>query len=369
MSDEAEVVEEAIETPEIPDVLDMSDSDVENMDITSLEAPESSVEDDTDSDDADVEESDESVLEEPEEASEDTDTVYDGETEESTEEVKTEEKSEEESTVDYKQEYEKILAPFRANHKEIKVDSVDDAIALMKMGANYNKKMAGLKPNLKLVKMLDNNGLLDEEKLSYLIDLSKQNPEAINKLIKDSGIDPLDVDTEKTNEYKPNTYTVDDAEVELDQVLSEITETATGKDTLDIVGNKWDNASQKVLVKSPQIIKIINDHRASGVFDKITKVIESERMLGRLSGVTDLEAYKQVGDAIQAQGGFDTQPAKETEMNNPTAKVKEDPKLKDRKKAASSTKRTVSKKSKQSDFNPLSLSDEEFEKIASSQYM
>ena len=87
----------------------------------------------------------------------------------------------------------------------------------MQMGANYNKKMAALKPNLKLLKLLENNGLLSEEKLSFLIDLDKKNPDAITKLVKDSGLDPLEMDVSKSD-YKPNTYTVHDREVELDSV-------------------------------------------------------------------------------------------------------------------------------------------------------
>ena len=60
----------------------------------------------------------------------------------------------EESAVDYKTEYERLLAPFKANGRDISVKGVDDAITLMQMGANYNKKMAALKPNLKLLNFI-----------------------------------------------------------------------------------------------------------------------------------------------------------------------------------------------------------------------
>lgn len=84
------------------------------------------------------------------------------------------EKEPTEQSVNYEQEYKRILAPFKANGKEVEVKSVDDAITLMQMGANYQKKMAALKPNLKILKILENNGLLDEGKLSFLIDLDKR---------------------------------------------------------------------------------------------------------------------------------------------------------------------------------------------------
>ena len=210
-----------------------------------------------------------------------------------------------EQPVDYEAAYKQLTAPFKANGREIQVQSVEDAVALMQMGANYNKKMAALKPNLKLMKLLENNGLLNEEKLSFLIDLEKKNPDAISKLIKDSGVDPLDLDASNAGAYKPTRHTVDDRELELDAVLDEIQETPSYTRTLDVVSNQWDASSKNVIANSPQVLKVINSHVQSGVFDLIVKEVEREKMFGRLSGLSDIEAYRQVGDAIQARGGFD----------------------------------------------------------------
>ena len=71
-----------------------------------------------------------------------------------------------EGELDYKAVYSRIMAPFKANGRDIEVKSVDEAITLMQMGANYNKKMAALKPNMKVLKLLERNQLLDEERLS-----------------------------------------------------------------------------------------------------------------------------------------------------------------------------------------------------------
>lgn len=276
--------------------------------------------------------------------------------------------------VDSETELKKLFAPFRANGKEMQIDNVEDAIHLMQMGANYNKKMAGLKPNLKLIKMLENNDLLDEGKLSYLIDLNKKNPEAIKKLIKDSGIDVDDINTDddKESEYKPNTYTVDDGEIELDNVISEIKDSPAFKKTMDIVGNKWDEPSKQVLAGSPGIIKVINEHVELGVYDKIMVIVERDRMLGKLKGLSDLQAYKMVGDAVNANGGFKTAPKKtddSTTIKDDDNKSKKDKERKDRKKSASSTKSSSNKKPAKETYNPLDLPDDEFEKIATSKYM
>ena len=280
----------------------------------------------------------------------------------------------EESAVDYKTEYERLLAPFKANGRDISVKGVDDAITLMQMGANYNKKMAALKPNLALLKMLENNGLLSEEKINFLIDLEKKNPEAINKLIKDSGIDPMDLDAEKASGYKPTTYRVDEREVELDSVLDEIQETPSYNRTLEIVSKEWDAKSKQTIADSPQLLKVINSHVQSGIYDLISKEIESERVFGRLNGLSDIEAYRQIGDTIQARGGFDhlgrqgQQAPVKPVVVQPKPKVADEDKIKEKKRAASSTKPAAASTAPK-DFNPLSLSDAEFNKLIKSDYL
>ena len=291
--------------------------------------------------------------------------------EEKTEAEKQKEKAEKETqAVDYEAEYKRLLAPFKANGREIQVKSVDDAVALMQMGANYNKRMAALKPNLKMLKLLENNGLLSEEKIGYLIDLEKKNPAAINKLVKDSGLDPMDLDAEKAGEYKPKIHSVDDREIDLDTVLDEIQETPTYTQTLEIVSKKWDGASKQTIASTPQLLKVINDHVANGIYDLINQEVERERMFGRLNGLSDIEAYRRVGDAINARGGFNHlvsnqgKPNQEPVVVQPKPKAPADDKLNEKRRAASSTKPANVSTAAASDFNPLALSDEEFSKLA-----
>lgn len=284
-----------------------------------------------------------------------------------------EKKPSEQSLVDFEAEYKRLLTPFKANGHDITINSVDDAIQLMQMGANYNKKMAALKPNLKLMKTLENNGLLEEGKISYLIDLVNKNPEAINKLVKESGINPMDLDVEKAGDYKPKIHTVDDREMELDTVLDDISSTASYNRTLDIVSTKWDGASKQVLADQPQLLKVINEHVQRGIYDVISKEVERERMFDRLNGMSDIAAYRYIGDAIQARGGFDhlsnsqSKPAAKTGVVVPKPKVDDDA-LKDKRRAASSTK-LAGPAAQAKDFNPLALSDAEFSKLVSNKYV
>lgn len=281
--------------------------------------------------------------------------------------------------VDYKAEYEKLMKPFKANGRDIQVSSVEDAIALMQMGANYNKKMAALKPNMKLMKMLENHDLLSEEKLNYLIDLSRKDAGAINKLIKDSGIDPLSLDTEKAEGYTPKSYKVDEREIELDMVLEQIQHTQAYPKTLEVVSKQWDPASRQVVANSPQLLKIINDHVDRGIYDVISAEVERERIFGRLNGLSDIEAYRQVGDAIQARGGFDHLVQKRTEQGQqtparpvvvqPKPKSADDSKLREMRKAASTSKPASASATPAMDFNPLALSDEDFSKLVQPKFL
>lgn len=348
--------------------LDMSDEDIMSYDPSKLEDKEEVLDEPEEEVVSEEEESEEDVVEDStEDESDDSKTeTVDSDTTVDVEDEVTETKEEvtDTDTIDYKAEYERLTQSFKANGKEIAVANVDEAISLMQMGANYNKKMAALKPNLKLLKLLENNKLLDEEKLSYLIDLDKKNPEAITKLLKDSGIDPLDVDLEKDSEYKPNTYTVHDKELELDEVLANLQDTPTYGQTLDIVGNKWDGPSKQIVADNPQLLTLINDHVARGIYAVISKEVERERLFGRLNNVTDLEAYKIVGDNLEANGAFDhlNPVQKQVVKVAPLTKKAPDPKLVSKKRAASSTQKTAPSKLPD-DFNPLGMSDEEFGKL------
>ena len=389
MADAAEVLPEEEMNP-----LNMSDDEVDALmareevadpepkeEESTEEKAEAAVEPDADNasdeEEADDEEHSEAEADEKEEGDEESESESESDNDTAEPESKDTSDSDGDTTepsdpaVNFEAEYNKILKPFRANGKDIKVDNVDEAITLMQMGVNYTTKMAGLKPSLKIVKMLENNDLLDEAKLTFLIDLDKKNPDAVAKFMKDSGINPLDIDVEAETAYKPNTYTVNDKEVELDTILSDMEGKDGYSDTIDLISNKWDDSSKRDILNEPAVIDVLRGHVVSGIFKQIDSVVQKERALGKFVGVSDLHAYKQVGDAIQARNGF-AQQAPPPELETPAAKVvakKIDPKLKSRKKAASSTKTSPKQADVNKEFNPLSMSDEDFDKLALDKYL
>ena len=264
---------------------------------------------------------------------------------------------------DYESAYKKVSEPFKANGVDMQVKDPQDMIRLMQMGANYQKKMGQLKPNLKLIKMLENNELLDEARLNNLIDLSKKNPQAITKLIKESSLDPLEIDKDAPNDYQPNNYSITDKEYELDRVLDEIKTTSTFDKTIDVLTKDWDAESKTTVSDNPEIISVINTHMSNGVFDQVNTVMQREKTFGKLDGIPDVEAYRQIIEHMH-KSGLIVDPR---DNINPASKVssktdeKADADRDKKRKAAAPVKQTTTKKAP-TDDNFLGLSDEEFMK-------
>lgn len=273
---------------------------------------------------------------------------------------------------DYKSFYEKIMAPFKANGKTIELKDPAEAISLMQMGANYTRKMQDIQPHRKVLLMLQNNDLLDEGKLSYLIDLDKKNPEAIKKLIKDAGIDPLEIDVETDAAYQAGNHQVSDREVAFRTVLEDIGSSDTGRETIKTINDTWDAASKEAMWENPEILTIIQQQRETGIYTRIADEIDRQRTLGKIRPETPfLEAYKMVGDAIVAanqgangQNGLTPEHPAKTEpqvIATRAATPKPEVENNDRANAAAITKAAPSGDKKI--VNPLALSDDDFMKL------
>lgn len=378
---------DSVESGEPVDVLSMSDEQLESLDSDALAALEEqavaslSEEEEQGADEELEEEGEEDELSEDEEedSDEDPDSAGDDDADpddESDEDVDDEdsegedgESEGEDDTIDAAE----LFAPLQAAGREVKIDNVADARQLMQMGVDYNRKMQAMKPGRKVLKLLDNHGLMDEQELNFLIDLKNKRPEAIAKLVKESGIDPLDIDTNSNAEYRPNTYAVGDAEVDLDSAIEDLRDSPHYDKTADIVSNKWDSASQTILANNPQGLRDFNVQVGNGMYDQISSVMEVERMMGRLDGLNDIQAYQKIGNMLYEMGKLKgTEPdASQQPDSNPKpvikAPVERKPKAdaqRNKKRKRAATPKAKPAKAVQSEYNPLSMSDEEFEAAA-----
>ncbi len=270
-------------------------------------------------------------------------------------------------TPDASAELAELLAPFKAGGRMIKIKTPDDLRILAQKGVDYSRKMADMKPYRQMLKTLEKEGLLDPEKMNFLIDLHKKDPAAMKKFFKDSGLDPHDLSYEDDTEaYSPNDNMVPEKEIALDAVLDEIRETPAFERTAKLITNQWDTASKRVLLDNPEVIKFLNDHITSGVFDQIEDTMATERALGRLEGLSDLEAYRKIGDAMHAAGKFEPNPNAPSKTDSATQdsaqeKGSDNTEVNRRKRAASPTKGGATSEKATPDFSKMS--DDEIDKF------
>lgn len=276
-----------------------------------------------------------------------------------------------------------IGKPIKANGRQIVLRNPQEVERLVQMGAGYGRKLQDMQPHLKTLRMLEKNNLLDEGKLSYLIDLDQKNPDAIKKLIKDSGLDPLDLNMEDNANYRPTNHSVSDTEVAFAETLKEVATLPGGRETIQLINTTFDKTSKEAIWAQPELLSIIQSQRENGLYDQITSEVERKKMLGEIAPNTPfLEAYKIAGDALVAANSLilsgsekvtDPNPAASTTpaqgkadqqagrvLGTRTAAPKSSAPNNDKAKAASSPQ-SSSRKAKET-INPLDMADDEFMK-------
>ena len=210
--------------------------------------------------------------------------------------------TQEETPPDYKAMYEGLLQPIKANGKEIQLKSHAELIQLAQQGANYTRKMQDIAPHRKTLLMLENNGI-DQEQLSFLIDLKKKDPAAIQKFLKESEINPLDIDVEAESLYKPGNHRVTDEEANFRTAIDDASTSETGRVVLQAINGTWDQASKELLFSQPGIIETMIQQQEAGFYERIAGEVDRRRVLGQIpSGMNFLQAYKTVGDQMVAAG-------------------------------------------------------------------
>jgi hypothetical protein len=211
--------------------------------------------------------------------------------------------------------------------------------------------MQVLKPHQKILKSLEKHNLFDENEINFLIELKQGNPEAIKKLLADNEVDPLSLEVEEGNRnYRPTDQLVGERELAFSEVMDNLRESPSFTKTMDTLTNQLDTASRSFLVDNPHVIAILDTHVQLGAYDQIMERVASERLTGSHQGLSDLEAYKVVGDRMLEAGEFanstpsqpsqPSKPARTSAQDTRPAKARNAAKeqVKDRKRAASPTK-------------------------------
>ncbi len=268
-----------------------------------------------------------------------------------------------ENDLNYEELYGELLSPLKHKGSEFDVKTAEDARRLMSMGLDYAKKTHALKGQKKFLKMLENNELLDESKLSYAIDLMNGNPEALAQLVKDKGIDTYNLNQEEDSKYTPSNHAVSDTAVELDEVVESIRSTPTYADTMNAVNN-WDESSKRTLAQQPQLLSLMNEHKGNGIYAMVQEAMDRERTFGGLSGLSDIEAYQQVGDQLYRAGKFNLDSAEPVKPKQVVVKPKAqalDKELQAKRNKAASTKSGTKPAKAEQKYDFWNMPDDEFD--------
>lgn len=352
----------------------LSDDELSNLELSNLP-----VEEDTESESTDMETPPEESADEGADHQESSDEVPDSEQSEDVYEstapesndqliTGSEDQKTEHESIDYKAFYDQVTASFKANGKDMRVTAPQDIISLMQRGAGYAKKMASLKPAMRILRTLEQHGIKEFD-IPYLVDLYNKKPEAIGKLVKDSNIDVYNLDGDN---YYSSVVMPNDTEIELRETIDYLTENSpTFQDTLTVINKQWDEASREVIVNTPSLLNVLDQHAQSGIFDMILTEMDRLRTIGGyIDGMSDLDAYKKVGDDLNARGAFNALSGVPTQQQQTAVAPKppttpkapsRDEQLADRKRAASSPKSSHTAVQAEPDY--MNMSDEELEKL------
>lgn len=262
--------------------LDSPITDVENNDIEGedLEQP---LEDSDDNGTEEITLEDDVV--EPDDTQE-----PDGEPDESTEPPTTED----DKDVDLVQEVQKYK--FKANGREYEL--TDDEMRsqfpkIFGQAMDYTRKTQALKPWRKTIDALE-QAKLSHEDVSLMIDVIRGDKQAIAEVIKRTGTDTLELDTENSG-YTPKNYGRDDTALAMEEVIKEISGDKEYEITHKVLAKEWDDQSFAEFTKNPDLIKDLHEDVKSGVFDKVQPIAEKYKVFDR-GRKTDLEYYLMAGE-------------------------------------------------------------------------
>ncbi len=291
----------------------MQDNDLFDMDDAALEAafkeakaefnsPETAVEEEYSAAEEETEEVDvdeEVDAEQPEEDSDNNgEEVVDEEVTEEvsgekTEDVKTEEVAEPQTVQKRK---------YKANGKEFEFtdDEIFDQFGkVFGQAMNYTQKMQAIAPYRSIIETVKEQGFTQED-MNLMVDVLKGDKQALAAVMKRTGIDALDVDTEAGESYRPKNYGRNDTELAIQDIVEEIGKDPEYPVTYHIVEKQWDNKSRETFVKNPDLIKELHIDVRNGVFDKVSPIAMKMKVLdgGRKS---DLESYVEAGRQYYAE--------------------------------------------------------------------
>ena len=224
---------------------------------------------------------------EPEADSEETESIPDEGTEVA------EEQTEEDDAETVPEVTETPVHKFKANGREYTFtpeEMMSQFPKIFGQAMDYTKKTQALKPWRKTIDAIESANL-SHDQINLMIDVFKGDKNAIAEVMRRTGVDALDLDTEN-NVYTPKDYGRDDTALAIKDIVDEISSDKEFSITQQILNKEWDDRSFSELTRDPELIKLLHIDVKSGTYDKVQPIAEKLKVFDR-GRKSDLEYYKQ----------------------------------------------------------------------------
>lgn len=153
---------------------------------------------------------------------------------------------------------------------------------------DYTKKTQALKEYRRTIDIVQNAGITDND-LNLFADVLKGDKDAIAAVLKRTGVDALDLDTENVN-YAPKNYGRNDTELAIKDIVDDISADKEYVITHNILEKQWDSKSREKFIEDPNMIKGLHIDVKSGLYDKLNPIMQKLKIY---DGATrsDLDYY------------------------------------------------------------------------------
>ena len=202
-----------------------------------------------------------------------------------------EEKSEEDINDEIAQKEQQELV-FKANGREFKFtqdEMLEQFPKIFGQAMDYTKKTQAMKPWRKTIDAIE-QAKLGHEDINLMIDVMKGNKEAIAEVMKRTGVDSLEIDTENSK-YTPNDYGRDDKALAIKDIVEEISVDKEYEITHRVLSKEWDEKSFREMTEDPDLIRLLHVDVKTGMFDKVQPIADKIKVFDRGSK-SDLEYYR-----------------------------------------------------------------------------
>lgn len=218
-----------------------------------------------------------------------------------------------EDKIDEVQEVQKYK--FKANGKEYEM--TDDEMKsqfpkIFGQAMDYTKKTQAMKPWRQTIDAIE-SAKLSHEDVSLMIDVLRGDKQAIAEVIKRTGTDALDIDTENSK-YTPKSYGRDETALAIKDVIDEISADKEYDITHKILSKEWDDKSFAEFTKDPELIRQLHVDVKSGMYNQVQPIAEKLKVFDR-GRKTDLDYY------LQAAGELDADKQRQAAIENQRVQV------------------------------------------------